>query len=347
VFQPYSIESRGHCNVPTRYLKEARWRTIGGSTGYYVDVPTRPSRYYPIEFNFPHFCWCEVTWSILHQHWNVTRPTGDEYWCDIFEDEVIRDGDQGPIDGQEEEENNSILHHLRTLAPSTTEGSEGDISEQESVTTGEPGDTTEESRLVALAESIHINPPAEMTTIMEPVCERIAQVENPVINPRTGHVQGIAQVNTEDEAALRRAIGPDQPDPPSGAEGYLCNDLPLNPGGGFPRGGGPPGGGHPGGGPPLGAQALQPTGKFVGDPPMVFDGTRKNTQMFTNQWDLYWGVNNDNPLLANPYRRAMFFLTYIKGSLVNEWVVTVSRWLNRQIQGGIPTMDERLWGEVA
>ena len=69
--------------------------------------------------------------------------------------------------------------------------------------------------------------------------------------------------------------------------------------------------------------------------------------MFTNQWDLYWGVNNDNPLLANPYCRAMFFLTYIKGSIVNEWVVTVSRWLNQQIQGGIPTTNERLWGEVA
>ncbi len=43
----------------------------------------------------------------------------------------------------------------------------------------------------------------------------------------------------------------------------------------------------------------------------------------------------------------MFFLTYIKGSIVNEWVVTVSRWLNQQIQGGIPTTNERLWGEVA
>jgi len=79
---------------------------------------------------------------------------------------------------------------------------------------------------------------------------------------------------------------------------------------------------------------------------MVFNGTRKNTQMFTNQWDLYWGVNNDNPLLANPYHRAMFFLTYIKGLLVNEWVVTVSRWLNRQIQGGIPNTVKRLWGKV-
>ena len=330
--------------------------------GYYVDIPTRPSRYYPVEFNFPHFCWCEVTWSTFHQRWNVTRPTGDEYWCDIFEHEVIRDGDQGPIDGQEDEENNSILQNLRTPAPSTTEGSKGEESEQDSATTGEPGNTMEESQLAALAESIHINPPAEITTITEPVRECITQIENPVINPHTGHVQGVAQVNVEDEAALRRAIGPDQPDPPSGAEGYLHRDLPpRNPGGGgfpqggggFPGGGGPPGEGPPGGGPPggggppPGAQAPQPTGKFIGDPPMVFDGTRKNTQMFTNQWDLYWGVNNDNPLLANPYRRAMFFLTYIKGSLINEWVVTVSRWLNRQLQGGIPTTDERLWGEVA
>jgi len=374
VFQPYSIESRGHRNVPTRYLKEARWRTIGGNTGYYVDVPTRPSRYYPVEFNFPHFCWCETTWSVLHQRWNITRPTGDEYRCNIFEDEVIHDGDQGPIDGQEDKENNSILHNPRTPAPSTTEGSEGDASEPESATTGEPGNTTEESQLAALAESIHINPPETMTTMTEPVRERIAQIENPIIDPHTGHIRGLTQVNVEDEAALRRARGPDHPDPPSGPEGYLRYDLPLGnpgggppgrgggspgggfpgngpPGGGFPRGG-PPGGGFPGGGPPqggppLGAHAPQPAGKFVGDPPMIFDGNRKNTQMFTNQWDLYWGVNNDNPLLANPYRRAMFFLTYIKGSLVNEFVVTVSRWLNRQIQGGIPTTDERLWGEVA
>ena len=206
-----------------------------------------------------------------------------------------------------------------------------------------------------------------MTTITttEPVHEWITAIENLVINPHTGHVQGVTQVNFEDEAALRWAIGPDQPDPPSGAEGYIHCDLPLGPpgGGGFPGGGfpgrggfsggggSPGGGGGPprggGGGPPLGAPRQQPMGKFIGDPPMVFDGTRKNTQMFTNQWDLYWGVNNDNPLLANPYHWAMFFLTYFKGSLVNEWVVMVSRWLNRQIQGGIPTTDERLWGKVA
>jgi len=175
----------------------------------------------------------------------------------------------------------------------------------------------------------------------------------------------LAQVTSEDEAALRRAMEPDRPDPPSGTEGNLQHNLPRNPrgppgggapgggfpGGGFPRGGflggGPPGGGLPGGGGPVGGIGGQPgNNKFVGDPPTIFDGTRKNTQIFTNQWDIYWGVNNNNNLLANPYRRAMFFLTYIKGLLVNEWVVTVSRWLNQQIQGGIANTDERLWGEV-
>jgi len=43
----------------------------------------------------------------------------------------------------------------------------------------------------------------------------------------------------------------------------------------------------------------------------------------------------------------MFFLTYIKGARVNEWVMAVNQWLAQQIQGGINTADERLWNEVA
>jgi len=43
----------------------------------------------------------------------------------------------------------------------------------------------------------------------------------------------------------------------------------------------------------------------------------------------------------------MFFLTYVKGNRVNEWVMAVNRWLARQVQGGIATHDERLWNEVA
>src|SRR6266581_3608279 len=51
--------------------------------------------------------------------------------------------------------------------------------------------------------------------------------------------------------------------------------------------------------------------------------------------------------MINLYRRAMFFLTYVKGTKVNEWVMAVNRWLARQIQGGVNTADERLWNEVA
>jgi len=51
--------------------------------------------------------------------------------------------------------------------------------------------------------------------------------------------------------------------------------------------------------------------------------------------------------MINPYQRAMFFLTYIKGTHVNEWVVAVNQWLAHQIQGGVPTQDEQLWNKVA
>ncbi len=88
-------------------------------------------------------------------------------------------------------------------------------------------------------------------------------------------------------------------------------------------------------------------GKLVGEPPTTYDGDRKKTTLFINEWELYWAVNNDNALMINPYRRAMFFLTYIKGARVNEWVMAVNRWLARQIQGGINTTNERLWNEVA
>ncbi len=88
--------------------------------------------------------------------------------------------------------------------------------------------------------------------------------------------------------------------------------------------GGPPRGGW--GPPPLPMpQAHQ--GKLVGEPPTIYNGDRKKTTLFINEWELYWAVNNDNTLMINPYRRAMFFLTYIKGTRVNEWVMAVNRWL--------------------
>jgi len=52
----------------------------------------------------------------------------------------------------------------------------------------------------------------------------------------------------------------------------------------------------------------------VGEPPTIYNSDRKKMTLFINEWELYWAVNNDNALMINPYRQAMFFLTYIKGA---------------------------------
>ena len=289
--------------------------------------------------------------------WNVVRPAGPDYRCDIFEDEVQTAGNVGVIDGQP-------LPAPRTPDPSTTEEEDEPGSErsEDTVESGQPRNTTEEEGLANLAESIHINPP-EMATITEPVevmtegATYLRQVGE--INPQTGHR---IYRNEDDEAALRRAQEPDRPDPPSGGPEQLPELPPIRlpqddrpnrrnpagggfpggfPGGGFPGGGGHPGGGgYPGGGgvppggppggnwgpPPLPMPQVQ-QGKLVGEPPTIYDGDRKRTTLFINEWELYWAVNNDNALMINPYRRAMFFLTYVKGTKVNEWVMAVNRWL--------------------
>ncbi len=302
-------------------------------------------------------CWTEITWNAPLQRWNVERPTGPDYHCDIFEDEVQTTGQVGPIDGQPPQT-------PRTPAPSTDEEDERSERSDNTIKLGAPGNTMEEERLADLAESIHINPPVMTTTTKQvrTVEEGLAFLQREItdeINPHTGHrIERIANI-VDDEAALRRAQEPDRPDPPSGGPERLPELPPIHlpqddrPGGGFPGGGGfprgrgfPRGGGFPGGGGYLGGGGVPPGGppgggwgpppvpmpqaqhrKLVGEPPTIYDRNRKRMTLFINEWELYWAVNNDNALMINPYQRAMFFLTYIKGSRVNEWVMAVNRWL--------------------
>jgi hypothetical protein len=87
--------------------------------------------------------------------------------------------------------------------------------------------------------------------------------------------------------------------------------------------------------------------KLVGNTPLIFTGERSRAEEFITQWQLYKGVNITNDLMRNAYERAMLFLTYILGPIVNEWVKGVNAWLRGQIinQQWAPT-DERLWNEV-
>jgi len=144
-------------------------------------------------------CWTEVTWNAPQNRWEIDRPTGPDYRCDIFEDEVRTAGQVGLIDRQQ-------APTPRTPAPSTEDEEEGEGSENSENTgeTGIPGNTTEEDGLAELAESIHINPP-EMTTMMEPVeitTEGVTYLRREMvgeIHPQTGH----RIRTTDDEAALR------------------------------------------------------------------------------------------------------------------------------------------------
>ncbi len=107
----------------------------------------------------------------------MVRPTGPDYRCDIFKDEVQTPRNVGAIDGQ-------LPLAPRTPAPSTDsweeEEEQGSERSEDTIESGQPGDTTEEEGLANLAESIHINPP-EMATITEPPRTE----EN--INEQTGH----------------------------------------------------------------------------------------------------------------------------------------------------------------
>jgi hypothetical protein len=152
------------------------------------------------------------------------------------------------------------------------------------------------------------------------------------INPHTGHME---MPMNPDNVALYRAIEPDQPDPPTNREQRASPRIPFGwpqggqgPGGG-PFGGPPGGGGRPPGGHPMPMpQAPQPGGhhgdKLVGNPPIIFTGDRSKAEQFITQWQLYKGVNITNTLMCNPYQQAMFFLMYIQGNLINEWVKGVN-----------------------
>jgi hypothetical protein len=191
------------------------------------------------------------------------------------------------------------------------------------------------------------------------------------INPITGHVDA-------DDTALYRAIGPDQPDPPSvggtevttqilfgwirpqgggmpQARRYIYGGPPAGPFGGpfgGPPGGGPPGRRPPGGGPPMPippapAISSRRNNKLVGNTPLIFTGDWSKAEEFITQWQLYEGVNITNDLMRNAYQRAMLFLTYIQGPVINEWVKGVNAWLRGQIiHQRWASTDERLWNEV-
>ncbi len=50
--------------------------------------------------------------------------------------------------------------------------------------------------------------------------------------------------------------------------------------------------------------------------------------------------------LVVPFQRAMTFLSYIRGPLVDDWVDEQAQWLMDQVQTGVAMAKENLWGTI-
>ncbi|KAH9030777.1 hypothetical protein EDB85DRAFT_2146507 [Lactarius pseudohatsudake] len=332
-------------------LRAARWREYRGDIGYFVDFASGPTRYRPVEFNFENVCWVEIMWNPIDNRWDVVRPAGRNFNCDIDARGLPNREQWGQIDGRPEEEPSTS--EPRTPAPSKTsrEDDQTEADDEES----EVAAVTQTAELLHITEPevIHIRSPVaaamatitqEETLINEEV-RRIREEANAVllpIHPSTGHRMDA------DEAAIFRAVGPDHPDPPPGRG---SPPPPRRPGGNF--GGGPPRGGPPGGGfpgPPGGGgiggagAGMQPgEDKLTGEKPTVFTGDRADYEAFLTQWHLYWALNGDAPVLRNVYRRCLMFLGYVKGPAVSNWTLGFLTWLNNEVRTGRDRYDEYLW----
>jgi hypothetical protein len=371
-FEPYTVHGIPQQNIPTIYIKEAIWREETNPPRYHAqsNAPEESGSgtWFPISFNEEHVCWTEVRWiqpAGSEGYWQAFRIAGQDLGVDITQGDVEVHLQDVALTTYRESVASS--HSSRVSTPSVPSIIRPRPSPYQ------PGSRDQEIAAM-LAESLNINAPMSNTLTME--------VPAGTINPITGHVDA-------DDAALYRAAGPDQPDPPStgGTEvnpqipfrwirpqgsgmpqpgRYIYGGPPAGPFGGPPGGrppfggppggglpfGGPPGGGPPGGGPPAPIPPALAIGgrrndKLVGNTPLIFTGDRTKAEECITQWQLYEGVNITNDLMRNAYQRAMLFLTYIQGPVVNEWVKGVNAWLRGQIiHQRWASTDERLWNEV-
>jgi hypothetical protein len=370
-FEHYTIHGVPQQNIPEIYIKGAVWNAQADPPRY-VAQSSAPEEsgtgtWFPVDFNEEHVCWVEVRLQEpagSEAYWQAFRIAGQDLGLDITQGDV------------ELHLQSTTLHSYRESVASS-HSSRASTPSEPSIIRPRPSPPQPGSRDQEIAHTL-----AESLTIHEPMSNTLTmEVPAGTINPVTGHVDA-------DDAALFRAIGPDQPDPPSVSGTDRTTHVPFGwirpqggrmpeprryiygggggpPGGNPPRGGppggpfgppggpfGPPGGGPPGGGPPAPippAPAVMGgrSDKLVGNTPLIFKGERSRAEEFITQWQLYEGVNITNDLMRNAYQRAMLFLTYIQGPIVNEWVKGVNAWLRGQIihQGWAPT-DERLWAEV-
>ena len=213
---------------------------------------------------------------------------------------------------------------LLTHALSSTFNEQSEEEEIDSPHTPAAGNTDEETELQKIAESIptptHLQPgnlfaPSIFTpsTFMASTTQTTVQAQPPPTVPLSS-------------LAGKATAGGSGPPGGGGGQGI---PNPLNnpfgpPGGGNPGGGGGNpggGGGNPGGGGGGGGNPGAPHDKLSGQQPTIFEGDRRKSEAFMQEWNIYRGINQFTPQMINPFSRVLMFLSFIKGDKVQEWTV--------------------------
>ena len=90
-------------------------------------------------------------------------------------------------------------------------------------------------------------------------------------------------------------------------------------------------------------------GSMTGIAPAIFDGKRANAENFLNQFRRYKLMNEGNKVMSEPFLRILTALSYIRGSMVEDWVNAQDEWLEKRVdpteRGHLARSDEALWRE--
>ena len=341
-FVPYQIDRERAHNVPTAFVKAARWDTIDGDLGYYARstllVEGEENPWIPVEFNSTRLCWVEIRWETHAPgvgNWVAFQPARQELGLDITKADFHAAADPREVPQI------SDTTPSRPTSPQTRSTSRASIFQVQASASPSPRPIT--PPIGALAALNITNNQMSTAIATETITAQVG-----TIDPNTG------RMFTTDDAARARAAGPDRPDPPHNP--WVGRSFTFRPPVGFPPPGHPifrpPGGGNPGGGggfpggpggpipPPPGAP--HPTDKLVGNAPFVYNGDPKRAEEFFAAWKLYQRVNRGTPQMDIMYKRSMLFLTYIQGPATTEWVHSISDWLEQAV-AATTEHDRRLW----
>ena len=192
-FIPYRVDREQAQNVPTHFVKAARWETIDSDLGYYarstVVTEGAENPWIPVEFNSATLCWTEIVW--VHNgpgdgHWQAFRPAPPELGLDIFKSDFHA----------------VVAPREVPQIPDTTP----------SCPSSPPSQTDSRASVFVVQASLPPSPQpvAQLTNQMgTTVVTKTVVAQIGTIDQETG------RMFTTDNAAAARAAGPDRPDPPT------------------------------------------------------------------------------------------------------------------------------------